>query len=395
MLKPLSVSQLSYYVTKIFEAEELLQNVVVYGEVSGLKDVRGNLYFNLKDEDALMPCIMFGASSVTFKEGSQILATGSLRYYAKGGKLNFYVTSATLNGSGLLYQKYLELKSKLEQEGVFSDKYKKPLPESIKTIGVITSKTGAVIHDIQTVSHRRNPSLNIVVYPAKVQGEGAEQTIIDGLKCLDAISEVDVIIIARGGGSIEDLQPFNTESLARQIIKTNKPVISAVGHETDFTICDFASSIRAATPSVAAELVAKNIFEELNKIVNNLQNITRLLFHLFDLKYEKLDNITEKISFLYERSTINKVNALKQNINKLSILGNKFFIEKENNLNVLNNKLSLLNPNEILNRGWAKVYKDKQNISSVNNIAVNDDLLIELKDGKLLTKVVSKDKGGI
>lgn len=394
MLKPLSVSQLSYYVTKIFEAEELLQNVKVYGEVSGLKDVRGNLYFNLKDEDSLMPCIMFGASSISFKDGDQILATGSLKYYAKGGKLNFYVTSAILNGSGLLYQKFVELKNKLELEGVFSDKYKKPLPEDVKTIGVITSQTGAVIHDIQTVSHRRNPSLNIIIYPAKVQGIGAESTIINGLKCLDKLPEVDVIIIARGGGSIEDLQPFNTENLAREIIKTNKPVISAVGHETDFTICDFASSLRAATPSVAAELVAKNVYEELNKILNNLQSITRLLFHLLDMKYERLDNSVEKISDKFIHKIKEKNSSFNQIVNKLSMLGDKFVIEKENSLKLLNSRLLLLNPVDILNRGWAKVYNNNKNVESVDNVTINDTLKIELKDGQILTNVVSKIKGG-
>ena len=244
MLKTLSVSELSFYISKIFEAEELLHNVKVYGEVSNLSNVRGNLYFNLKDENSLMPCILFGASGVSVKEGDQVLCTGNLRYYAKGGKLNLYVNSLVPYGSGLLYQKFVELKNKLELEGIFSDKYKKALPKNIKTIGVVTSATGAVIHDIQTVSTRRNPTLNIIVYPAKVQGVGAENTIVKGLEILDKLNEVDVIVIARGGGSIEDLQPFNTEILARAIVNTKKPVISAVGHETDFTICDFASSLK-------------------------------------------------------------------------------------------------------------------------------------------------------
>ncbi len=395
MLKPLSVSQLSFYITKIFENEELLQNVKVYGEVSGLKDVRGNLYFNLKDEDAIVPCIMFGASSINFKEGDQILATGNMRYYGKGGKLNFYVTSAMLNGNGILYQRFMELKNRLESEGIFSDKYKKLLPDNINTIGVITSSTGAVIHDIETVSHRRNPSLNIVVYPAKVQGVGAEKTIIKGLKALDKREDIDVIIIARGGGSIEDLQPFNTEILAREIIKTSKPVISAVGHETDFTICDFASSYRVATPSVAGELVSKNIFSELETIIIKLQDLTRQIYHLFDLKYEKLDNFVEKFSYLATKNINKKQNQFLQNISKLSNLGNNLFLEKENNYILLNNKLILLNPVDILKRGWAKVYKEKKNIESINHVEYNDNLTIELRDGLIETKVVSKNKGGL
>ena len=296
MLKTLSVSELSSYVSSIFEAEELLHNIKVYGEVSGLSFVRGNLYFSLKDENAIMPCIMFGASSNNIKEGDQILAVGTLKYYAKGGKLNLYVSSAVPYGSGLLYQKFIELKNKLEQGGVFSSKYKKELPTKINKIGVITSKTGAVIHDIQTISHRRNPCLNIDVYPAKVQGIGAEQTIINGLKYFDGQKDVDVIIIARGGGSIEDLQPFNTEALARVIIETSKPVISAVGHETDFTICDFASSLRAATPSEGAELVAKNVYDYIEKMQSNIDKIKFLILHLLDLKYEKIESNLQKLN---------------------------------------------------------------------------------------------------
>ena len=387
MLKTLSVSELSYYITSIFEAEELLQNVKVYGEVSGLSLVRGNLYFNLKDENSILSCIMFGVSSNVIKEGDQILATGNMRYYGKGGKLNLYVNSAVPYGSGILYQKFLELKNKLELEGIFDAKNKKTLPEKINTIGVITSQTGAVLHDIQTVAHRRNPCLNIIVYPAKVQGVGAENTIVNGLKYFDKQENIDVIIIARGGGSIEDLQPFNTEILAREIIKTSKPVISAVGHETDFTICDFASSIRAATPSVGAELVASNVYEKLEKINVNLDKINYLAFHLFDNKEEKLENLTSKLTNLILQNQ--KDNQIKyfNNIENLKNISKVLYLNKEHNLEILQNKLSLLNPIETLNRGWVRLSKNNKLVSSIKNIKIGEDVLVELLDGTISTTV--------
>jgi len=389
MLKTLSVSELSFYISNIFDAEELLHNIKVYGEVSNLSFVRGNLYFTLKDENSLLPCIMFGASSGNVKEGDQVLITGTVKYYSKGGRLNLYVTSLTPYGSGLLYQKFLELKNKLELEGVFSENYKKPLPKSIRTIGVVTSETGAVLHDIQTVSHRRNPSLDIIVYPAKVQGDGAENTIIKALKYLDRLENIDVIIIARGGGSIEDLQPFNTEILARAIIKCSKPVISAVGHETDFTICDFASSIRAATPSVAAEIVTNNIFDEYEKTKSIMQKISMLLFHKYDSLYERLDFFSKKINFQIKNVLERKAFDFAIQKRKLGMLSNNFIISKEHNLNIIENKLTLLNPVNILKSGWAKIIKKNKTIKSINDISNNDEIKIEMLDGTAEAKITS------
>ena len=387
MLKTLSVSELSHYVSSVFEAEELLHNVKVYGEVSGLSFVRGNLYFSLKDENALIPCIMFGLNSNTIKEGDQILATGTIKYYAKGGKLNLYVTAAVPYGSGILYQKFIELKNKLEQEGVFSSKYKKQLPDEIKKVGVITSKTGAVVHDIQTVAHRRNPTLNIDVYPAKVQGSLAEQTIIKGLRYFDKQEDVDVIIIARGGGSIEDLQPFNTEVLARAIIQTSKPVISAVGHETDFTICDFASSVRAATPSEGAELVSKNLYEYLEKIQSNVEKVLYLTLHLIDVKYEKFEFAIEKLNNLIFKKANNDGNNFFSIVKNLVFLANNTFINKEHELALLLNKIDLLNPLNCVNKGWVKIKNSKRYLNSVKDIKKNEEVFIEFKDGEIKTLV--------
>ena len=388
MLKDLSVSELNSYISNIFEAEELLHYVKVYGEVSGLSLVRGNLYFTLKDENAILSCIMFGASSVNIKDGDQVLVTGGLKFYAKGGRLNFYATSISPYGSGQLFKKFLELKDKLEKEGVFDDKYKKPLPENIKTIGVVTSSTGAVIHDIITVSHRRNPYLNIFLYPARVQGEGAEYTIIEGLDYLDKMPEVDVIIIARGGGSIEDMQPFNTEVLARKIISLSKPVVSAVGHEVDYTICDFASSLRSATPSVAGEMVTKNILDGLKEFSHYLDKIQFLYNNILAEKYAKLDNLFDKLDSFATNIISSKSNTFNRIVYKLQQIN--FLSNIEKSLEIDYNRLQLLDMAKIYDKGFVRVRSGGKILRSVKNIDIDGQIDVELRDGNISAKVTNK-----
>ena len=385
MLKALSVSELNEIIKNIFDAEELLQYIKVYGEVSNFSFVRGNLYFNLKDENALIPCVMFGASSSGIKEGDQVMITGALKFYAKSGKLNLYVTTIVPYGSGVLFKNFVELKNKLELEGVFDEKYKKPIPDKIKTIGVITSPTGAVLHDIVTVSHRRNPYLNIIVYPARVQGEGAENTIIKGLKYFDKQKDVDVIIIARGGGSIEDLQPFNTESLAREIIKNSKPVVSAVGHETDFTICDFASSLRVATPSVAGEIVSVDVVSHIKELNSNIKKLHFLIFSLYDDYYSKLDLLTNKLNNLIETKKIKYEFNLKNQISKLKNIN--FINLFERVLEINYNKLESLNVQSIIDRGFARILKDNKVVTSIKNLSNGDKLTIGFRDGSVESQV--------
>ena len=389
MLKALSVSELSKYISQIFESEELLQYIKVYGEVSNLHYVRGNVYFNLKDEGAVLSCIMFGVDSLSIAEGDEILATGTLRYYTAGGKLNLYVNAVSPYGSGVLFKRFLELKNKLEEEGIFDKKYKKPLPKNIKTIGVITSKTGAVLHDIQTVSHRRNPFLNIIVYPTKVQGDGADKEIINGLQYFDKREDIDIIIIARGGGSIEDLQPFNSEALARQIVKVNKMVISAVGHETDFTICDFASSLRCATPSEAAEIVSQNVTTSLDNIRELTHKAYIIICNKLDDKYSVLDKSVIRLNSLYSKIIDSSQNQLKLNIIKL--VNSDIINAREQKLKLLENKLNLLNPESILNRGFARITKKGQLIKSAEEINCGDVIDIELNNGKLSANILHKE----
>ncbi|MGN0798691.1 MAG: exodeoxyribonuclease VII large subunit [Christensenellales bacterium] len=386
MLRTLSVTELSTYVSNIFEMEELLHGVSVVGEVSGLSFVRGNLFFSLKDENCILPCVMFGVNGCNIKEGDSVVAKGSVKYYGKSGKLNFYVTAVAPAGNGVLYQKFLEMKEKLEKEGIFDKKYKKPLPKNIKTIGVITSATGAVLHDIERIAHRRNPLLNIIVYPAKVQGVGAEQTICRGLRALDKIDEIDVVIIARGGGSIEDLSPFNTEILAREIVATNKPVVSAVGHETDFTICDFASSIRASTPSESAELVARDVMEDVRKMTSLLDRIVYLSFNILEDKFKFVDTGTIRMCDLFDKKIKSADKLLSKSVSKLTAV--KRFDKVAQKVELLSNKLMLLDPSNYAKHGWVKVTKAGKVVKSASGVRIGQELNIEFVDGQVLSKVL-------
>lgn len=363
--KAISVSQLSGYIKGIFDAEELLHNISVYGEISGLSVLRGNAYFSLKDENALLSCVFFGADESKLKNGDLIVATGTPRYYVKGGKLNFNVVKVEPYGVGELYKRFLETKDRLEREGLFLQSHKIQIPENVNKIGVVTSEKGAVIRDIINVSTRRNKSVNIVVFPSRVQGEGAEKDVIDGIKYFDAQSDVDVIIVARGGGSFEDLMPFNDETLARVVYNCEKPIVSAVGHETDFTIIDFVADLRAPTPSAAAELVVLPQREKILEITSICAAISNLLNKKCEnaqrdvLTYKKdLDNGVRNLISLYEYGVGMSAQALEK-----------------------------LNPNKILERGYAKIEKNGENINSISKVCVKDDLEIYLKDGKLDVEV--------
>lgn len=364
----ISVSQLNTYIKQIFEAEELLFNISVKGEISGLKVPSKELaFFDLKDENSLIHCVCFEESVFKFfKNGDLVVARGTPKFYPKGGRLDFNVNKITHFGQGDLYLKFLQLKEKLTNEGLFDSKHKKNLPENIKRIGVITSETGAVIEDIINVATRRNPSVDIVIFPAKVQGIGAETEIVKGIEFFSEYN-VDVIIIARGGGSFEDLNVFNSEIIARSAFKCPKPLVSAIGHETDFTILDFVADVRAPTPSAAAELVVSDIKEK------------HLIFKHQSMKLNTLMN-----------SHILKFK------NQLQFKQNFFLNNMKNSINEFKYELSLkkamlekLNPNKILKAGYAKVSKyDKLSgkdctITSVNQVAVGDIIEINFYDGKV------------
>ena len=388
----ITVSQFNKYVHDIFVAEEILQNIEVYGEVSGLKMSNGSAYFNIKDADALLSCVKFGLTSLDYlpKEGEMVIVRGSPNYYIKGGRFSFNVSKISPYGQGLLYQQFIELKNKLEKLGYFDTARKKPLPSVIRRVGVVSSETGAVIHDIIDITRRRNRMLDIVLFPAKVQGVGAEDTIVNGIKALDT-TNVDVIIVARGGGSLEDLSCFNTEKVAIAIYEAQKPIISAVGHETDFTIADFVADVRAPTPSAAAELVSSDIGSTTNELRSLVLRMQRTLSNYFANLYNNMDNQTLLLQKLTSQYITNSLQNLQVVSSKFVRLSNTHFSNIFANFDTLTAKLNALNPVQILRNGYANVTKGDKTITDAGNINVGDEINVNLYKGKLNCKVISKE----
>ena len=382
--KAISVSQLSTYIKQIFDAEELLFNINVVGEISGISII------TLKDENASLSCVCFNMQNFDFANGDSVIVTGTPKYYVKGGRLNFNVVSVVKNGIGDLYQQFMELKASLEKLGYFDPQKKKPLPSDIKRIGVVTSKEGAVIQDIINVRNRRNPYIDIVLYPARVQGQNAERTIAEGIRFFNTY-DVDLIIVARGGGSLEDLQPFNTRVVADAIFESNKFILSAVGHETDFTICDFVSDLRAPTPSVASELCCANVEERKQ---NYLREVTRLKNAILEILIDKnvqLKDATQSIIDCFEIANDNNINKLVGMINKLREYATVDLIGINHKLDILSSKVQKLNPSEILKLGYSAIKHNEKIISSYNDIKVDDDVCIIFKDGRVIAKVIEKE----
>lgn len=368
----ISVSALSNYIKNIFDAESLLYNISVVGEISSFANSGGNLYFAIKDENALLNCVMFGADlQEQFRIGDKVIVTGTPRYYAKGGRLNFNAVDLQLYGEGEMYKRFLQLKSKLESEGLFDPLHKLAMPKKIARIGVVTSETGAVIHDIINVATRRNAAQDIVLYPIKVQGIGADVEIARGIDFFAQYDNIDAIIVGRGGGSEEDLAPFNSEVVARAVYRCNKFVVSAVGHETDNTICDLVADLRAPTPSAAAELLTKDGADRrqmLNMLWKNIdESISTSVFN----KSAKLENLT----MLLNQHMQNRASQIEQQKAMIKL------------------KIDNLNPLQILKKGYAKLEAQNCALTSTNNIKAGDNISIYLQDGKISANVIEVKNG--
>lgn len=396
-MKVLKVTEVNSYIKRIFDNDFILGNLSVEGEISNLKyHSSGHIYFSLKDENSKINCVMFksDAINVDFKlaDGIKIIVKCRLSNYVKDGSYQLYIKEISESGLGSLHIQFENLKKKLNEEGLFSEDHKKAIPKFIRTLGVITSPTGAAIKDIINVTKRRNDTVDIIIYPALVQGAEAYKTLISGIQYFNKTKNVDAVIIGRGGGSLEELWAFNDESLAREIYKSKIPVISAVGHEVDFTICDFVADIRAATPSSAAEIAIvtkeslreelfniksmlnKSINKKLDEEKNNLNNIKRFL-HI---------NSPQNIII----NSYNTIDGLKWRLNKT--LKTKIDIEKEIIFRY-NKLLQANNPISILDKGFS-VIKDSQG----NTIKSKEDLKdgvyeIILKDGIEKRKINTLD----
>ena len=393
--KVFNVTQINKYVKLIIDNDAFLNNINVSGEITNFKaHYTGHFYFTLKDENSTIKCVMFksNASLVDFKpeDGMKVIIKGQVNVFERDGVYQIYCKSMKKAGLGELYIAYEKLKKKLEEEGLFSDIYKKKIPFLPNRVGVITSKTGAVIRDIINVSTRRYQNVNLLVYPAAVQGVNVASTVIKGIKTFNELGNVDVIIIARGGGSFEDLFGFNDEKLAREIFNSKIPIVSAVGHETDFTICDFVSDLRAPTPSAAAELVYPRYSDILAKISTDRNRnilaingyINRKKDYLNRIKAAKIEKVPYDMINLY-RVNIDKMLTLSKNILDMKI-------EKYKSMCVKNiARIDALSPLKTLTRGYSVIQNENGHvITSKEDVKKNDKLNITLKDGKIDAVVV-------
>ena len=385
---PISVTQLNNYIKEKFQEDEFLNNVLVKGEISNFKHhYTGHMYFTLKDENSLIKCVMFKTytSNLNFvpKDGMKIMVLGTVSVFERDGVYQIYAKAMQQEGIGDLHAEYEKLKAKLEQEGLFDKAHKKSIPFMPKVIGVLSSNTGAVIRDIINVSTRRNPNVYIRLFPVPVQGQGASEKIAKAIEIMNEKQEADVLIIARGGGSLEDLWPFNEEIVARAIYNSNIPIISAVGHETDFTIADFVSDLRAPTPSAAAELAVPDIKEIKLKIKTNenrLQNALQKKLELAKLRYEKcmktavytnpLQRINENYMLL-DKFTKTLVNSMELKIK-----------EKKTYMVEWVSKLDALSPLKTLTRGYSITSKEDKIVKSVNELNSGDKVNLRFTDGK-------------
>lgn len=385
----LSITQLNSYIKNIFDNEELLIGVSVYGEVTNFKISNGIAYFDIKEDGAQLSCVKFSAYYPFAKNGDQVIVTGKLNYHIRLGRLSFVASKVEPYGMGELYKKYLELKATLESEGLFDERYKKQIPKYANKIGVVTSETGAVIRDIYHVTRKKNPFTDILVYPVKVQGIGAEREIAEGIDFLDKNSDVDVIIVARGGGSFEDLAPFNTEIVARAIFSAQKPIISAVGHETDFSISDFASDLRAPTPSVGAEVAVFDYYEELQWLEQFRSDIKKVVENSVEKSVNKVQTVVGQLV----QNINNLVSAQEKDIDNQTLLIsnaiNTLIDNKNKELNVLVAKLEKSNPLSILKNGYSRIERGNSVVSSVLQLKVGDRIKNKMVDGDVISVVES------
>ena len=391
----ISVTELNSYIKNKIADDEYLNNVLIKGEISNFKNhYTGHMYFTLKDEKSLIKSIMFKTYTTHLdfvpQDGMKVMVLGSVSVFERDGTYQLYAKAMKqLGKTGDLRAAYEELKAKLEKEGLFDQKHKKEIPIMPETIGVLTSNTGAVIRDIINVSTRRNPNVHIRLFPVPVQGEGAGKKIAEGIEFMNKHKLADVLIIARGGGSLEDLWPFNEEIVARAIYNSELPVISAVGHETDFTIADFVADLRAPTPSAAAELAVADIKEVEQKLKVFQKRYEQALIRkvqLMKLQYEKcmsrkaftgaLQQINEKLMLVDI-----KVKSMEHSIN------NKILQEKAKAQNVIL-KLDSLSPLKTLTRGYGIITKNGEIIKSKNQLNKEDEISIKMQDGDVKAKVM-------
>lgn len=386
-----TVGQVNTYIKNMFVQDFMLNHIYVKGEVSNCKyHTSGHIYFSLKDETGTLSCVMFAGNrkglSFRMQEGQDVLVLGSVSVYERDGKYQLYAREIMLDGEGLLYQKFLALKRELEEMGMFDACYKQPIPKYIRRLGVVTAPTGAAIQDIRNISHRRNPFVQIILYPALVQGEGAADSIVEGIRRLDVLN-LDVLIVGRGGGSIEDLWAFNEEKVARAVFSCHTPVISAVGHETDTTIIDFVADLRAPTPSAAAELAVADVRAVLNTLENYKSRMNHAMANQTQRARSRLLQYETKWKYLGPENKIRDQRA------RHAELERRYTDAMEEKLKEARHRLALyiqamkgLSPLDKLNQGYSYVEKEGKAITSVQDVKEGDLLEICVSDGKITAR---------
>ena len=388
-----TVSKINAYIKNMFRQDYVLSRVSVKGEISNCKyHTSGHIYFTLKDEGGTLSAIMFAtqAKSLSFhlSDGMQVIVSGRIEVYERDGKYQLYANSIVQDGIGDLYKKFEELKKQFQDMGYFESEYKRPIPYFSKKIGIVTASTGAAIHDIMNISYRRNPYVSLVLYPALVQGEGAASSIVSGIEKLDTMG-MDVIIVGRGGGSIEDLWAFNEECVAEAIFNAKTPIISAVGHETDFTIADFVADLRAPTPSAAAELAVADIHQIENRIAGYEELVNKAFMKFISQKRAVIDNYSMRLKYLNPVSRINEkritLDRLKE---RLDDNMSKLLKDYRHKLEVYASRLHGVSPLEKLGQGYSCTQNENGvPVTSVSNVSLGDIITTTLKDGEIISQI--------
>ena len=393
-----SVGQINRYVKNMFTQDFILQKIYVKGEVSNCKyHTSGHIYFSLKDETGVLSCVMFAGHrrglAFRMKDGDRVVVGGAVDVYERDGRYQMYAKEISLEGAGALYERFLALKTELEEMGMFAQEYKQPIPAFIHRLGVVTAPTGAAVQDIRNISLRRDPYLQIILYPALVQGEGAADSIVRGIHMLDQ-AEVDVIIVGRGGGSIEDLWAFNEEKVARAIFECRTPIISAVGHETDFTIADFVADLRAPTPSAAAELAVADFRQILQNIAGLRDRMQKAMQRMAELGRAQLMQYQMRFQYLNPEAKLRDNRQRLADLDELLRRAMKNRIAEERHmLGIYLERYRGLSPLYKLNQGYSFVSDREGNgIISTKQVHSGDLLEISVTDGVIEAEVRSSRK---
>ena len=397
MNKAWCVGEVNRYISNMFGQDFLLRNIAVQGEVSNCKyHTSGHIYFSLKDETGAIACVMFAGQrkglAFRMKDGDNVIVSGSVSVYERDGRYQLYARQITLVGAGLLYEKYLALKQELEEMGMFAPQYKQPIPRVVRRLGVVTAPTGAAVQDIRNIALRRNPYVQIILYPALVQGEGAKESIVKGIQTLDKAG-VDVMIVGRGGGSIEDLWAFNEECVARAVFECETPVISAVGHETDTTIIDYVADLRAPTPSAAAELAVMDVASFDQQLMQYRNRLDRDMMNVLQNKRQQLAQLKLRVTASSpENQLLQKKQYLDELSNRLQYRMQEKYTASRNRLELFIEKLNGLSPLRRLSRGYAYVEDDKGScLTSVSQVKAEDSVKIHVTDIYIRALVKEKE----